>query len=70
MGGSIFRAMVALIIICTPVILAAAADADASDVTVTGIQIGPSVLMRGIPQRSPYPLRTGEARALRSGGHT
>ena len=47
MGGSIFRAMVALIIICTPVILAAAADADASDVTVTGIQISPSALMRG-----------------------
>jgi hypothetical protein len=47
MGGSIFRAMVALIIICTPVLLAAAADADASDVTVTGIQISPSVLMRG-----------------------
>jgi len=39
--------MVALIIICTPVILAAAADADASDVTVTGIQISPSALMRG-----------------------
>ena len=47
MGGSISRAMVALIILCTPVLLAAAADADASDVTVTGIQISPSVLMRG-----------------------
>jgi hypothetical protein len=47
MGGSIFRAMVALIILCTPVILAAAADAEASDVTVTGIRISPAVLMRG-----------------------
>jgi len=47
MGGSIYRAMVALIIICTPVIFAAAADADSSDVTITGIQISPQVLMRG-----------------------
>ncbi|MDD1658934.1 MAG: hypothetical protein LUP92_01590 [Methanomicrobiales archaeon] len=47
MGKSIFRAMIALIIICTPVIFAAAADADATDVTITGIQISPSVLMRG-----------------------
>ncbi len=47
MGGSIFRAIIALIVICTPVVLAAAADADASDMTVTGIQISPSVLMRG-----------------------
>jgi hypothetical protein len=45
--GSTSRAILALIIICTPVILAAAADADASDVTVTGIRISPSVLMRG-----------------------
>ncbi|MDD1664899.1 MAG: hypothetical protein LUQ32_06055 [Methanomicrobiales archaeon] len=47
MGGSIFRAIVALVIICTPVLLAAAADADATDITVSGIRISPSVLMRG-----------------------
>jgi hypothetical protein len=47
MGGSIFPAIIALIVICTPVILAAAADADATDVTVTGIHITPEVLMRG-----------------------
>jgi hypothetical protein len=41
------RAAVALILICTPALLAAAADADASDVTVTGIQISPAILMRG-----------------------
>ena len=47
MRGSICRALVALAIICAPIIFAAAADADATDVTVTGILISPSVLMRG-----------------------
>lgn len=47
MDGRTFRAMAALVIVCAPLLLSAAADADASDVTVSGIRISPDVLMQG-----------------------
>ena len=47
MGVSISRALFALLLVCTPAILVAAADADASDVTVSAITISPPALMRG-----------------------
>jgi hypothetical protein len=47
MAGTPLRVMAAVVIICVPLLLAAAADADASDVTVSGIRISPQVLMRG-----------------------
>ena len=47
MAGTFLRAMAALVILCAPVLFAAAADAEASDVTVGEIRISPTVLMRG-----------------------
>lgn len=47
MGGTFFRALAALALICAPFVLASIADADASDVTVESIGISPGVPMRG-----------------------
>jgi hypothetical protein len=47
MDGRTLFAMAALVIVCAPLLFAAAADADASDVTVSGIAISPAVLIRG-----------------------
>ncbi|HVN65098.1 MAG TPA: hypothetical protein VMT31_00610 [Methanomicrobiales archaeon] len=46
MRTATLRALAALVIVCAP-FLAAAAMADPSDVTVSGIRISPAVLMRG-----------------------
>jgi hypothetical protein len=47
MDGRTFGALAALVILCAPLLLSAAADAAASDVTVSTIRISPEVLMRG-----------------------
>jgi hypothetical protein len=47
MDGWIFRVMAALVVVCAPLLFVAAADADATDVTVSSIGIDPAVLMRG-----------------------
>jgi hypothetical protein len=47
MDERIFRILAALVILCAPLLFAAAAHAEASDVTVSGIRISPTVLMRG-----------------------
>ncbi len=47
MGGTFFRALAALALICAPFVLASIADADASDVTVESIGISPGVPMQG-----------------------
>lgn len=47
MGTAFLRAIAALVIVCAPVLLAAAADADATDVSAAEIRISPAVLMRG-----------------------
>jgi hypothetical protein len=47
MGGTVFRALAVLAILCAPFVFASIADADAPDVTVASIRISPAVLMRG-----------------------